>query len=262
MTNPLILSDAQQVIGRRWNGGQPPEQARILGLARDALDFISATGQWYPFDDYRAAGGHRDAPAAADERFTELHERLRKTEAFFERLLADPTAADEQPAIQVILDALRFISSTRQHEAFADFLEHLETHAPPYVMATFDTREEAEAWLAKHPSPPLFAEVLIGNKPHDVVYERETNFRRLPWNRHLHWYLAWLEEFDPPVAKASFATLEEAEAWLRGQAHPARRAWVMIGGEFYLAAYYPNINHRALFPLSMAVRGTEERKSS
>lgn len=255
MTNPLILSDAQQAIGRRWSEGQPPEQERILGLARDALDFIFATGQWYPFDDYRASGGHHDSSATTEECSTELHERLRKTEAFFERLLADPTAADEQPAIQVILDALRFISSTRQHEAFADFLEHLEANAPPYVMAVFDTREEAEAWLEKHPSPPSSAEVLIGNKPHDVVYERETNFRRLPWNRRLHRYLAWLEEFDPPVAKASFATFEEAEAWLMRQTHPARRAWVMIGGEFYLAAYYPNISHRALYPLSMAVRG-------
>ncbi|MFL5356323.1 hypothetical protein [Archangium sp.] len=262
MTNPLILSDGQQAIGRRWNGGQPVEQARILGLARDALDFISATGQWYPFDDYRASRGHHGAPAITEERSTELHERLRKTEAFFERLLDDPTAADEQPGIQVILDALRFISSTRQHEAFTDFLEHLEANAQPYVMFAFDNREEAEAWLQKHPSPPFFAEVLIGNKPHDVVYERETNFRRLPRNRRLHRYLAWLQEFDPPVAQASFATLEEAEAWLMSQTHPARRAWVMIGGEFYLAAYYPNINHRALFPLSMAERNPEERKSS
>lgn len=252
MTNPLILSDAQQVIGRRWNGGQPLEQARLLGLARDALEFISATGQWYPFDDYRASGGHHDSPATAEERSTELHEQLRKTEALFERLLDDPSAADEQPAIQVILDALRFIASTRQHEAFAHYLEHLEANAPPYVMAAFGTREEAEAWLKNHPSPPFSAEVLIGNKPHDVVYDRETNFRRLPWNRHLHRYLAWLEEFDPPVAKASFATREEAEAWLMGLAHPAKRTWVSIAGEFYLAVYYSNINHRALFPLSMA----------
>lgn len=262
MTNPLILSDAQQAIGRRWNGGQPVEQARILGLARDALDFISATGQWYPFDDYRASGGYHGAPAAAEERSTELHERLRKTEAFFERLLADPTAADEQPAIQVILDVLRFISSTCQHEAFAHFLEHLEANAPPYVMAAFDTREEAEEWLQKHPSPPLFAEVLIGNKSHDVIYERETNFRRLPWNRDIGQYLAWLEQFEPPVAKASFATREEAEAWLMGQTHPAKRAWVSIAGEFYLAVYYSHIKHRALFPLTLAVRDTEERKSS
>ena len=27
---------------------------------------------------------------------------------------------------------------------------------------------------------------------------------------------------------------------------------VSIGGEFYVAAYYANIHHRALYPLSMA----------
>ncbi|SEL50793.1 hypothetical protein SAMN05444354_106253 [Stigmatella aurantiaca] len=31
---------------------------------------------------------------------------------------------------------------------------------------------------------------------------------------------------------------------------PATHAWVSIAGELYLAAYYPNIGHRALYPLS------------
>jgi hypothetical protein len=100
--------------------------------------------------------------------------------------------------------------------------------------------------------------VLIGNSCHDVVYERETNFRRLPWNRDLDRYLAWLKRVEPPVADTSFATREEAEAWLTRQPNPATRTWAMIAGEFYLAAYYPNINHRALYPLSMAESDEEE----
>ncbi len=51
---------------------------------------------------------------------------------------------------------------------------------------------------------------------------------------------------------ASFETREEADAWWRAQAEPARRAWVRVGGELHLAVYYPNIHHRALYPLSMA----------
>ncbi|HZH13135.1 MAG TPA: hypothetical protein VE057_02115 [Archangium sp.] len=252
MTNPLILSDAQQVIGRRWSKEQSPEQARILSLARDALDFISATGRWYPFEDFRAHGGHREAQAMGENGSTGLRELLCKTERFFGNLLDDLGAAGEQVPIQVILDALRFISSAGQHEAFGDFIEHVESHAPPFVVASFETQQEAEAWLKTHPSPPAFGDILIGGRYHDVVYERETDFRRLPWNRHLDRYLAWLKRFEPPVAAASFATREEAGAWLNSQPHPARRTWVMIAGEFYLAAYYPNINHRALYPLSMA----------
>ncbi|HEX8441273.1 hypothetical protein [Archangium sp.] len=256
MTNPLILSDAQQVIGRRWSEGQPPERARILILARDALDFISVTGQWYPFVDFRgnrASSGSSPAGTAHG-----LQESLSEAERFFEELRDEPEAAGEQPAIQVILDAFRFISSTRQHAAFGDFLEHVESNAPPFVMASFETKSEAEAWLKSHPNPPTFAEILIGNRSHDVVYERETDFRRLPWNRHLERHLAWLKREESPVAEASFATREEAEAWLARQPRPARWTWVLIAGEFYLAAYYPNINHRALYPLSMAASEEEE----
>jgi hypothetical protein len=256
MTNPLILSDAQRVIGRRWNKGQPPERARILALARDALDFISATGQWYPFVDFRENCASSGSPPADSAHG--LRESLSKAERFFEELLDEPEAAGEQPAIQVILDAFRFISSTRQHAAFSDFLEHVESNAPPFVMASFETKREAEAWLKSHPNPPGFADLLIGNRYHDVVYERETDFRRLPWNRDLERYLAWLKRAEPPVAEASFATREEAEAWLARQPRPVRRTWVLIAGEFYLAAYYPNINHRALYPLSMARSEEEE----
>ncbi|MFY0521820.1 hypothetical protein ACN28I_00905 [Archangium gephyra] len=258
MTNPLILSDAQQVIGRRWSEDQSPEQARILSLARDALDFISASGQWYPFVDFRGSGGPREAQVIGEDGSTELRVLLSKTASFFGTQLDDPEAAGEQVPIQLILDVLRFISSTRQHEAFGDFVEHVEAHAPPFVVASFETEHDADAWLKNHPAPPLFADILIGGRYHDVVYDRETDFRRLPWNRHFERYLAWLKRDEPPVAAASFATREEAEAWLSNQPNPARRTWVMIAGEFYLAAYYPNINHQALYPLSMAGSDEEE----
>lgn len=262
MTSPLILSDAQQVIGRRWSKGQPLEQARILSLARDALDFISATGQWYPFEDFRAHGGYREAQTIGENGSTGLRELLSKTERFFGKLFDDPEAAGEQVPLQTILDALRFISSSGQHEAFSDFIEHVESHAPPFVVASFETQQGAEAWLKTHPSPPASADILIGGRYHDVVYERETDFRRLPWNRHLERYLAWLKRVEPPVATASFATREEAEAWLTGQPTPARRTWVMIAREFYLAAYHPNINHRALYPLAMASVDEEEEEET
>jgi hypothetical protein len=92
--------------------------------------------------------------------------------------------------------------------------------------------------------------VLIANAYHDVVYNHETGLRRLPRNRALDWYLEELSQKEPPAPVASFKTREEAEAWLKSQAEPARRAWVSVGGEPYLAVYYPNIRHRALFSLS------------
>jgi hypothetical protein len=118
-------------------------------------------------------------------------------------------------------------------------------------VASFETLREAEAWLQSHPHPPDPARILIGDRSHDVVHDRETNIRRLPRNRDLHDYLAELKQVEPPVAIASFPTREEAVAWLWEQPEPATHAWVSIAGELYLAAYYPNIGHRALYPLSM-----------
>jgi len=256
MTRHTLLSDPQEVIGKRWSEDQSPEQARILGLARDALLFVSATGQRYRFEDFRKnlqAGAHPSAGASpAPGRLAELEARLSRTEAFFTKLRDETDSAGEREQLQVILDTLRFISSTGQYKAFGEYLEHVEAGAAPYVIASFETREEAESWLRKHPSPPASANVLIANDYHDVLYDRETNSRRLPRNRDLEYYLAELKREEPPVAAASFSSLEEAQAWLKAQPALARWTWISIAGDLYLAAYHPNIGHRALYPLSMA----------
>jgi hypothetical protein len=251
MTNLTALANAHPVIGRRWSQDPPPEQLRVLTLARDALDFISATGQRYPFEDFFKRLDSRGG-ATPQGGPVELRKLMENTRCFFEQVRDEPEIPEEVAQSQAILDAIRYIDSTGQHEAFAAFREHVEADAPPFVVASFDTREEADAWLASHPNPPDPADGLIGNEFHDVVHDRATNMRRLPRNRDLQWYLAELEQKEPPVAVASFETREAADAWLKAQEAPARRAWVRVGGEFYLAVYYPNIHHRALYPLSLA----------
>jgi hypothetical protein len=250
MTSLSDLANAHPVIGQRWSQDQSPEQARILGLARDALDFIFATGQRYDFEDFFKKLDARSPSPRSDD--TGQRELMDRTKRFFEKLRDEPESAEEAAQSQAILDAIRYIESTGQQGAFAAFQEHVEANAPPYVVASFDTREDAEAWLASHPHPPDPARVLIANEYHDVFHDRETNIRRLPRNRALKWYLAELEQKERPVAVASFETREEADAWWRAQSEPARRAWVRVGGELHLAVYYPNIHHRTLYPFSMA----------
>jgi hypothetical protein len=214
------------------------------------MEFIPATGQRYPFEDFSSRG--LEASKLLRQDTAGLRARLSSAESFFERLLKKPGAAEEHARIRAILEAIRFVALTGQDEALGAYLKHVDAHAPPFVVASFDTLSEAEAWLKKHPHPPDPARILIADRSHDVFYDRETNIRRLPWNRDLQNYLAELKRVDPPIAVASFATREEAAAWLREQPEPAMRQWVSIAGEFYLAAHYPNIDHRALFPLSMA----------
>jgi hypothetical protein len=250
MTTLSELADAHPVIGRRWSPDQSSEQKRILCLARDALDFIFATGQRYDFEDFFNRPDSRIlAPRGGN---AELSGRMDVTKRFFEKIRDEPELDEEVAQSQSILNAIEYIESTGQQEAFAAFLQQVESNDPPFVVASFDTREEAEAWLAHHPHPPDPASVLIANEYHDVVYARGTNLRRLPRSRALKWYLEELVDKAQPVPVASFGTREEADAWWRAQSESLRWTWVRGGGEIYLAAYYPNIQHRALFPLSLA----------
>lgn len=252
MTNHTLLSDPQPVIGRQWSKDSSPERRQLLGLARDALLFIDVTGQRYSFEDFRKTSGTSALhQSEGSEDLTGLRERLNKTAEFFAHLRDEPESAAERELIQVILDALRFISSTGQLNTFGEYLEHIEASGPPYVVAAFATKEEAEDWLKQLPHPPDSANILIGNTYHDVVHDVDAHVLRLPRSRILECYLSELKKKHPPSAVASFGNLEEATAWLQSLSEPARWVWILIAGKLYLAAYYRNIHHRTLFPLSM-----------
>jgi hypothetical protein len=255
MTAQEPLWEAQHVLEKCWKEDQPPEQTQLLSFARDALGFISATGQRYRFHAYRKPPTSRSPLNLESWRkiTPSTQELLRRTEGFFLGLLSTPRPSDEAELIQVIVDALHFIAETEQQGGLEEYIKHLDAGAPPYAVAAFDTAEEAETWLENHPDPPDFAHVIVANEYRTVHHDRQSNTRQLPNDNAIEYYLAELREEDPPVAAAAFNTRADAVAWLRAQPDPPRRTWVLAGGEFYLAAYYPNINHRALFPLSMAI---------
>lgn len=246
MSPPEELWEAQRLIEKHWRPEQPPEEARILGLARDALDFISSTGQRHLLRDHRQSESAKPRPRPESETV------LREAEDYFRKLLDAPQAPEDKELLQVVIDALQFIAGTGQVARLEDYILHLEAGAPPYAVGAFDSLVEAEAWLRSHPNPPDFAHIIVAGEYRSVFHDRERNVRRLPNDNALEYYLAELREAEPPVPMASFATRAEAEAWLRAQTDPVRRAWVSIGGDLYLAVHYPHLNHRALFPLSIA----------
>jgi hypothetical protein len=58
----------------------------------------------------------------------------------------------------------------------------------------------------------------------------------------------------PPPAAATFDTREEADAWLKNQPEPPVQAFIRIAGIDYLAVYHRNVNHRAIYPISIDSR--------
>ncbi len=156
------------------------------------------------------------------------------------------------------MDALRFIAATGQSREFDDYRQSLDARAPPLVIANFDTREAADAWLSQHPNPPLHAYVLIAGEYHVVMYVPELNHRRLISHPVLEFYLADMLRERPPAPVASFNTREEAEAWLNNEPEPPRQVFIQIAGEPHLAVYHHRVGLRAIYPLSMAAKPEPE----
>jgi hypothetical protein len=50
----------------------------------------------------------------------------------------------------------------------------------------------------------------------------------------------------PPLVIAAFNTREEAETWMKNHPDPPHQANILIAGEYFLTAYFPDVNHRAI----------------
>jgi hypothetical protein len=174
------------------------------------------------------------------------------------RIRANTPSEEEQELLATAINALLFITSTGQRYAFADFLEYLESNAPPPVVASFKTREEAESWLNNHPEPPDSTLVLIAGQYHTVAYIRELNHRRLIPLAVIESHLGRLKREGLPPASASFNTRQKAEAWFMSQTEPPEQTFIKIAGDDYLAVYHRNVNHRALYPFSIALDEEEQ----
>ena len=177
------------------------------------------------------------------------------------RLRARTPSTEEQELLAVAINAMLFITSTGQRYAFADFLQYLDSNVPPPVVASFKTRQEAETWLNQQPEPPDSTLVLIADQYHSVLYSRESNHRSLVALHVIEYHLGRLKREGLPPATASFKTREEAEAWFMNQTEPPEQSLITISGDDYLAVCHRNVNHRALYPFSMALDEEEQGES-
>lgn len=171
-------------------------------------------------------------------------------------------SAEERELLLTAADALQFIETTGQQYEFNDYRQDLRTEGPEMVIASFATREEAEAWLKNHPKPPRRAVVLIADDYHAVYYRRDTNDRRLVPTPSIEYHLEeMMKDGRPPPPVASFDTREQARAWFYGLSERPSEAVIQLGGEPYLMAYHRNIDHLAFHPFSLFERFQEWSKS-
>lgn len=181
-----------------------------------------------------------------------------EAQEFLGRLREENQSKEDQERLLVAMDALRFIATTGQSYDFEEYRKSLDARAPPLVIATFNTREEAEAWLKAHPSPPHHAYVLIAGAYHVVQYLPESNHRRLIAHPVLEFYLGDMIRDGLPAPVATFGTREEARRWVDSQPEPPRQVFILIAGEYYLVAYHHRVNLREIYPIAMAAKSERE----
>jgi hypothetical protein len=176
------------------------------------------------------------------------HELILEVQGLLGRTLKSTQSPRERELFSVAAAALRFISETGSIYPFEDYLQR-RGEAPPYAVASFKTREEADSWLQQHPEPPHGAFVLVADSYHIVMYVRELNDRRLFPHPILESYLHQLKREVPDGKVNAYGTREEGVAWLQAQPGPPQRAYLLIDGRLHVALYHGNLRHYALHAL-------------
>ncbi|MFL5353975.1 head protein [Archangium sp.] len=189
-----------------------------------------------------------------------IFDRILEAQELLGQTREDSRSPEEKELFHLAIDALWFIWTNGQADEFADYRKDVQAEAPARVVATFKTRDEADAWLNANPQPPDLAYVLIADEYHIVMYSRERGIRALAPHPTLEFHIEEMTRDGLPPAVATFNSREEAETWFNGQSEPPAQTVIQIGGERYLAAYYRNIHHRALFPFSIVERRRKGKK--
>ncbi|WP_375765241.1 head protein [Archangium gephyra] len=161
---------------------------------------------------------------------------------------------EEKELFLLAIDALWFVWRNGQTYEFERYRKDVESEAPPRVIASFSTRDEAEVWVKARPQSPDLALVLIADEYHVVLSSRDEQRRALVPDMAIAYHIEQMTRNGLPPVVATFNTRDEADVWFRSQSEPPPQTVIQIGSERYLAAFYQNLQHRALFPFSVVER--------
>ncbi|MFE8598160.1 hypothetical protein [Archangium violaceum] len=251
MSSDNPLGDAVLLLLEYRRNSRSDEERKLLAIASGAVAFLSNTGQIYRFEDFRKG---MQPGSLRSFSFADVIQYL-------EKLRTQTQSVKDKETLRDASDALVFIESSSQHEGFEDYLGYWRSHTLPPVIAAFETHEQAEAWLERQPDPPYKAKVLIGDEYHVVFATREEReWPFIPIPLVAEFIEDRLEKGLPPVV-ASFDTREQAEVWLVTLSEPPRHAFITIGGKHHVAAYWKNVNHRAIYPFTLADDLARERQA-
>ncbi|WP_052517569.1 hypothetical protein [Archangium violaceum] len=182
-----------------------------------------------------------------------IFDRMLEAQEFLGKNREHAQSPEEKELFLLAIDALWFVWRNGQSYEFERYRSD-ECKSPPWVIASFNTRDDAEVWIRERPQSPDLALLLIADEYHVVLSSRDGERRALVPDLAIAIHIEEMTRNGLPPAVATFNTRDEAEAWWGAQAEHPAQAVIQIGSERYLAAFYANIQHRALFPFSAVER--------
>jgi hypothetical protein len=177
MNTRNLLTQAKALIAEIQSNTASPEQKELLDAVFDALLFIDSSGQLYAFEDYRKHLASDDLPMALAS-----FDTLQAAEAWLRETPEPPSSACILVGGQY--HELVFIREQNQRRIFPHpVLEHvlgaLLRDGLPAPVASFATRQDAEAWFQNQPSPARQSILHIAGEPHLAVYQSRAQHRAI-----------------------------------------------------------------------------------
>jgi hypothetical protein len=234
------------------------EEGELWRYLREITDFIHQLGQAYRFEDYLQGVPSTTPPYVSVALDSRRETPSRRAMALALKALAETHDSEQVRHALVLVNLLNFLADTGQLDDFEDFFAHRLDYAP-LAMASFATRDEADAWLKGLEEPPSPACILIGDGYYLAWYSREDGSQDVTRDFKIEPYIEELAARGIPPDSPSFKSREEAEAWLAN--HPASPfAFLSIAGEYYFAVHHKRLMRHTLQPVALSLREWEEEK--
>ncbi len=173
-----LCLEVEGLLGRLREEAPSPEDQEKLLVAIDAIRFMSASGQYYDFEDYRKSLD-ANAPPLVNAAFD-----TREAAEFWLKEQPKPPASG---CVLVGSEYYRVMCSRDTNirklipspSTLGYYLEEMIHDGLPAPVATFNTREEADAWLNSQAEPPRQVFITIAGEYYLAAYHYKINLRAL-----------------------------------------------------------------------------------
>lgn len=177
MNTRKLTARAKELLAEIRTNTHSQEQQELLDVLFDALLFIDSTGQLYAFEDYRQHLASDDPP-----RVVASFNTPEEADTWLKEHPEPPSSAYVLIADQYYqLVYIREQNHRRlfTHPVLEYYLSGRVREGLPPPVASFATRQQAEAWFENEAAPPRQAVILVAGEPHLAVYHPNLHHRSI-----------------------------------------------------------------------------------